>query len=439
MRGMLIVLATAVSAALLACGVALANSVTTNFEGLTPGSVNGQDDWKSAPPGSDIPGSPTGELDQAVVANGGIAAAFGQQSLRMSNRYATRAFDPQTYSKRAAPAGEAETNTEYVAQFSFMPTTVSHQEGLFLSVSPDSYDGSRMSWVGLEDTAEGIQVTFSDSPNEDGEFKDYDVALLTNKKVPHTIRFWIKVNPGTDNDRVQLAIDGDPIGRCFTTWENYYRVSPDQAGAPNNGEPPSINSLQFRSSLPVPSLTTGGYWFDNVTTTTANGPGPPADCSGDPPDNIDVDKTTQTRFAHPGDLITYKITVTNRGDAPARRLRTCDRAPSALKFVRSTRHLRRAAGGRRLCLTFGLLQPGQHKTFRATFRLRANVTADAVTNGASADTPTASVPSPAPPDGPGRKPRRRRVAGRDAATVGVLSSTARSCSAAVSPRAHAAC
>ena len=107
-----------------------------------------------------------------------------------------------------------------------------------------------MSWVGLQDTAAGIDVRVSDSPEANGEFVDYPVALLKNRAVPHTIRFWIKVNPGLDNDRVQVAIDGDPIGRCFTTWENYYRTNPEQAGPPNNAMPASINSLQFRSSVP---------------------------------------------------------------------------------------------------------------------------------------------------------------------------------------------
>ena len=437
MRSVLTALATAVSVTLLACGVAVADTVTTDFEVFNLGTVNGQDGWKSGA---------AGVFDQAVVGNGGIAAVFGQQSLRMSNRYASSAFATQTYSKQAAPpAGETLTNTEYIGQFSFIPTTTAYQPGLLLTVSPDAYDGSRMSWVGLKDTVDGIEVHVSDSPDDNGFFKDYNVALLTNRTVPHTIRFWVKVNPGLDNDRVQVAIDGDPVagptvpaGGCFTTWENYYRVASEQAGPPNNGEPPSINSLQFRSSVPAPGLTTGGYLFDNVSSTTANGPGPPADCSGDPPDGIEIDKTTQTRFARPGDLITYNITVRNRGDSPARRLRTCDRAPRALKFVRSSRHLRRAGGGRRLCLTFGLLQPGQRKTFAATFRLGANVTADSVTNGASADTPTGSAPSASPPNAP-RKPRRRRVAARDAATIGVLSAQPRSCPAALNPRARAAC
>ena len=144
-----------------------------------------------------------------------------------------------------------------------------------------------------------------------------------------------------------------------------------------------------------------------------NGAGP-SGCGEEPPP--DIDKTTQTRSALPGDLITYRISVRNRGDAPVRGVRACDRAPRALRFVGATVRLRRAAG-RRLCLTIRLLRPGQRKTFRATFRLRANVTADTVTNGASVDIPAGSAPSPSPPENAViPKPRRRRVA-RDSAKV----------------------
>ena len=89
-----------------------------------------------------------------------------------------------------------------------------------------------MSWVGLEDTPDGIRVTASDAPEVDGKFVDYDLALL-DRAVPHTIRFWIKVNPGPDNDLVRIAIDNRDVGQCFTTWENYYRTAPEQAPPPN--------------------------------------------------------------------------------------------------------------------------------------------------------------------------------------------------------------
>jgi uncharacterized repeat protein (TIGR01451 family) len=249
----------------------------------------------------------------------------------------------------------------------------------------------------------------------------------------HTIKFWIKLNPGPDDDLVRIFIDGDDVGRCFTTWEEFYRRTSQAV--------PISDRLLFLSGNrdgDRPSLLGGGYLFDSVTTTTAASP-ELADCpddGGGPPD-IDVDKTTQTRSALPGQLITYRITVTNRGDAPVRGLRACDRAPRALRFVGATVRLQRAAG-RRLCVTIGLLQPGQHKTFRATFRLRQNVTAASVTNGSHADIPIASAPSPVPPDNAVTpRPRRRRV-DTDAARTRVRTS-AGACPAALNPRAHAAC
>ena len=446
------VLATLVSFALLPGGVAAASITLFEDPLFHPGSVNGQSGvggfpWKSAPLGA-IPScnpNPTlGQYDQAVVANTvaptGDPPGFGSQSLRMSNLCANGEFFYQTYSPREpVQVGEDRVNKVFLAEFAFMSMTPDYQPGLFLSVSPDSGEGSRMSWVGLEDTEDGIQVSAADAPEVDGEFRNYDLELLQNRAVPHTIRFRIKVNRGPDNDVVRIAIDGRPVG-CFTTWENYYRTAPEQAPPPNANTPADINSLQFRSSVPGFSGPAGrGYLFDNVSITPSNGPGPRA-CSGGgegPPPDIDIDKETQTRSALPGQLITYRIGVRNRGDAPVRGLRACDRAPRALTFVRSTTRLQPAAG-RRLCLTTGLLRPGQRKTFRTTFRLRQNVTAETVTNGASVDIPTASAPSPVPPENAVIPTRQRRRVARDAATIRVRTA-AQACPAAVNPRAHAAC
>ena len=260
MRRTLMVLATATGMALLACGVALAQTVSTDFEGLPLGTVNGQDGWRSAPPGSGVP-SPTGEFDQAIVANSGAPAAFGLQSLRMSNRYASGAFDFQTYSEPVTPAaGENQLNTVYDARFSFISARpAAQQPGLYMTISPDDGRGGRMSWVDLRDTDQGIDVNLSDASGADGAFVTHDVGLLSRGQ-PHTIRFWIKVNPGPDNDFLRLFIDGRDLGECFTTWENYYR------GLAQPTEPPMINSLQFRLSVPGPEPLAGaGYLFDNVT------------------------------------------------------------------------------------------------------------------------------------------------------------------------------
>ena len=232
-RAIVGVLGAFVSFGVLACGVATA--VVTDFEPpFKLGSVSGQGGlplaalpWKSAPLGA-IPGCvPTdGQYDQQVVSNSLISppppAEFQTQSLRMSNACASSEFFNQTYSSRVfSSAGEEQPNKVFIAQFSLMSTTPVHQPGLFLSVSPDSHEGSRMSWVGLEDTPAGIRVSAADSPEADGEFVTYPDLALLDRTQPHTIRFRIKVNPGPDNDLVRIAIDGRDVGQCFTTWENY--------------------------------------------------------------------------------------------------------------------------------------------------------------------------------------------------------------------------
>ena len=197
MRSMLTVLATAVSISLLACGVAAASITLFEAPLFHPGSVNGQSGvggfpWKSAPLGAIpacVPTPTNGQYDQEVVANTGAPPGeppgFGSQSLRMSNACASGEFFYQTYSpQELQQVGEARPKKVFLAEFAFMPTTPARQPGLFLSVSPDSGEGSRMSWVGLEDTEEGIQVTAADTPEVDGEFVDYNLALLEDRTGP---------------------------------------------------------------------------------------------------------------------------------------------------------------------------------------------------------------------------------------------------------------
>ena len=139
------------------------------------------------------PTTHTGQYDQAVVANTvappGEPPGFGGQSLRMSNACASGEFSNQTYSpQEPLEVGEARLNNVFLAEFSVMSTTSAHQPGLFFSVSPDSGEGSRMSWVGLEDTKEGIRVSVNDTPDVDGKFVAHPGPLL-DRTSPHEIRF----------------------------------------------------------------------------------------------------------------------------------------------------------------------------------------------------------------------------------------------------------
>jgi len=412
--------------ALLTCGVAVADTVTTNFETFQPGSVNGQQGWKSAPLGALPSCAPIGgHYDQAVVANSGAPAAFDLQSLRISNLCGDGEFLYQTYSAPvASPAGETLTNTEYTAEFSFISKTPgAEQPGLFVSVSPDSYEGSRMSYVSLRDTPDGIQASVSDTPEVDGDFMSHDAGLL-KRDVPHTIKFWIKVNPGPDNDLVRVYVDGADLGQCFATWENYYRTSPEQSPPPNVNNPATISSLQFRTSVQGPPElgATGGYLFDNVSITTANGAGPPG-C-----DTV-IDKKADTRTVSAGGREGYQITVRNRGSAVDRNLMACDHIPQGTTFIGADRKLSRL--GRARCLPIPRLGPGQSVRFHLDLRVAPNAPPGTLTNIAdltpredrpdSATLPGADLQGPpAAPGGPPAELQRNLPARKAKALVRVV-------------------
>jgi uncharacterized repeat protein (TIGR01451 family) len=390
-RAIVGMLAVLVGIALFPCGVAAADTVATNFESFATGSVNGQGGWKSAAP-TDVPScfpTPTlGQYDQAVVKNSlfypsGVAG-FDQQSLRMSNACGTGEFTFQTYSNTTKePAGEETANKEFTAQFSFITTTTAYQPGLYLSVSPVPADvGARMSWVGLTETEEGTEVGVADVPSfSEGGTLVHPAGEVLKRGVPHTIKFWIKLNPGQDNDLVRISIDGNDVGQCYSSWENYYRHPEVKQEVPN------IDSLLFRSNVQVPGLLGKGYLFDNVSVTTANGSGPPG-C--DVPIEKQADERTVTRGGHVG----YRITVRNRGHLSARDYRVCDRIPRGMTFVSADRKL--LGVGDRRCLVIPSLAPGQRFSFHVVLRADANAPPGDVDNIAE-ETPVAPPGLPVVP------------------------------------------
>jgi hypothetical protein len=282
----------ALVALLMMVGAAGADTYTTGLESFVTGSVNGQEGWHSLP----VPPALPNGYDQEVVNNdtyGGQnpGSEFGLQSLRVSNALAetTGEFENQTYSPSTPnPAGEAQNNKVFDGTFEFISTSADYQPGLSIRLSPDNGHGGRMSYLRLNDTPEGIQATFYDAA-ADGSFQPYDAGTYTRDEV-HTVQFLIEFVPGPANDIVRLIIDGkdigDELGVCFTTWEQYYRVSEVK-------DPPVTDSFEFRSEgsgcptvAPDSNMCDGrnnllghGYLFDNVTTVTRNTDGPaPTKC-----------------------------------------------------------------------------------------------------------------------------------------------------------------
>jgi uncharacterized repeat protein (TIGR01451 family) len=349
--------------------------------------VNGQDLWKSAVPGN-IPSLPQGYDQQVVVNNSAAPASFGGQSLRLSNGWnqSPNAGPPeffyQTYSKPTTdPAGEGLANTEYIAQFSFISFKPSvQQDGLFISVSPDNGFGGRMSYIGLEDVSNGIDVSFYDT-TADGDFSGYDLGVLP-RDVPHTITFWMKLNSGADNDLLRIYVDGKDVGQCFTTWEGFYRSVSQPV--------PISDTLQFRSTgdQENDSLIGGGYLFDNVKIETADGPGPPG-C------DTPIDKLPDAPTVSAGGLTGYRLIVHNRGRLAERALLLCDHIPNHTTFVSASRKLRRIGGKR--CLFIPRLKPGHSTSVHLTLRVNANAPPGILDNIADI---TPDLPSVLPPLAP---------------------------------------
>ena len=202
---------------------------------------------------------------------------------------------------------------------------------------------------------------------------------------PHTIEWRIKLIPGEANDRVRILIDGQDVGQCFTTWETYYRTAPAQSRPPNNGEPPNINSLQFRTSVPRPGFANAGYLFDNVTVTTGTGPASPG-C------DVTIDKQADAPTVRAGGLEGYSITARNRGSAVARNVQVCDHIPRRTTFVRADHKLRRV--GRERCLAIPRLAPGQRVSVHLDLRVDANAPPGTLANIADITPGVPGLPRP---------------------------------------------
>ena len=130
-----------------------------------------------------------------------------------------------------------------------------------MSISPTGAGGSRMSYVRLEDSADGVKVVF-----RDGTFSDQLIDTL-DRSAPHTIKFETTFVQGDDNDVVRLFVDGTPKIRG-ASWENYYRFDEDR-------NPPVTDRLMWRLNLAPTAagrrcmpLSGKGFLFDDVTSTS---------------------------------------------------------------------------------------------------------------------------------------------------------------------------
>jgi len=225
--------------------------ITFEQPDYTVGGINGQQGW-----------SDTGGFDAAVV------STTGGQALRISDAVTSGSFGDQTFSPGLGTrAHEGTSANGFDATFSIGTTSPDVQPGLHLSVSPDDGNGSRMSYLRFEDQPDGIHVFFEDATDPgpagtEANFSDTDIATLS-RGITHTVEFAITLVPGAANDVVKIVIDGTLV-HAGTTWEDYYRFDPEQAG--NGNVVPGIDKLLFREAGDANTADAGnGFLIDNVS------------------------------------------------------------------------------------------------------------------------------------------------------------------------------
>jgi Calx-beta domain len=268
---------------------ARADTVGSNFDALTLGSINGQDGWSN-------PGGAHNPYDQEVALNSGFPnapASFGTKSFRMSNAvtdgsFANWAFSKKTVDEAGEPAAAAgpflsgNRQPSYTGQFSFAPTVSTPQAGLSMTVSPDRGDGGRMSWVQVTDTGApgGLNLNFYDyqdvapfgsvgTPSDgcsglDG-YQLSTIATGISRTAAHTVELVMAFVPGQHNDVVKVYLDG-VLKHTGTSWEDAARFC-DGASLTTK----TVRSLLFQARTgqgTAPATDGQGFLIDGVSSTT---------------------------------------------------------------------------------------------------------------------------------------------------------------------------
>lgn len=241
---------------LAAAASAQAATYSTDFESPTfsTGSINGQDGWTVANP----------NFNQAVSTGD---AHSGTQSWFRSNTYGVSSFSDQPFSAplpggaksgESTAVGATDSSNSYSVWFKAATTA---QDGSFVALSLSNSGGSRMNWIGLDNNdAAGLRLTATD-----GNFDEFDLGAVS-RTAWHQLTVATTFLDGPGNDVVNYFIDG-VLKQTLSSWEDYYRFDPEQAG--NGNLVPASDRVLFRTSAGVADPTAAGFYFDDFSVTTA--------------------------------------------------------------------------------------------------------------------------------------------------------------------------
>jgi len=247
--------------------VALADQTQfTDFEGFNVDvSINGQNGWGVANPAYDqkivdFDGNTVWRVSNAVA-----SGSFGDMPFapRLGGLPADTVLNPTNHSPGAF-AGESGTGTKldvFKGKFSFRSATGAPQSGARITVSADSGQGGRQSFIAINDTGAGLEISTFDVDNAGNFIGPIIIASGLSYKKWHTTSVEIRFKDGADNDVVKYFVNGKRVHKG-QSWEQFYTIV--QSAVHPLGVP--VQTLLFRiSGDAVPAVLGGGYFIDNVT------------------------------------------------------------------------------------------------------------------------------------------------------------------------------
>ncbi len=222
----------------------------TNFQSFATGSIDGQQGWDNYGPAR----------DEEIVNLGGVHGKVW----RISNEDPNGDFGGPYSPGLAATAGElgfttADSN-RIVASFSFKPVQ-NAADGSRVEIDFGNEDSSdRNNYLVLEHTGEpgiGLRLAVNE-PLANGDWGNNsfdwatgnrDLATNIDSSQWHTISLELNFVDGTDNDVINVYLDGVLVGQT-TTFENYrdFHLGNDHTA---NAEANQVNRLLFRVGEPT--------------------------------------------------------------------------------------------------------------------------------------------------------------------------------------------
>jgi hypothetical protein len=255
---------------------ASADSQTQDFEGFATGTplvASGSSGWTYT----------GGSSYDVGIQPSGISG----NSVRISNGVMSGSFGDWLFSKPLGTAATEGGQQEFTSEFdlaSMLPDQV--QDGLQISVAPQTGGGARMSFLKFADTNAGIVVSFSDVmnlPETVGYYpaaeawRDVQIATL-DRSVTHHVKLVMDLYPGPHNDVVQVYIDDMATGLVpgrpgAATFDGFYAPVDNQ---PTTNKAKAGQTIPMKWKLSAPSIATSweDYYRYNSESNAGQGPGP---------------------------------------------------------------------------------------------------------------------------------------------------------------------